>query len=171
MKHLKILFLVLCIFTISKAQSDSGSVFSRTAPNFMLENIYGEIIELYDLVGKGPILLCFWSSCCKSAVIQIEDFSKLFDEFQDEGFTMLAIAVDDENTVAKVKPYVMSKGFKFPVLYDSDGTVSRLYYAYDVPFSVLIDKTGVLTYSHLGYMKGDDIELGNKIKILLKEAR
>jgi peroxiredoxin len=72
---------------------------------------------------------------------------------------MLAIAVDQENTVAKVKPFALSKDFKFPVLYDSDRNVSRLYYACYVPFSVLIDSSGIIVYSHLGYMKGDEIEL------------
>ena len=169
MKLLIILCSILFFFPISKAQSDSGFVYSRTAPNFMLESIDGEILELNDFIGKGPILLCFWASCCKSAVTQIEDFSGLFDEYHDAGFTMLAIAVDEENTVAKVKPYAMSKGYKFPVVYDSDGKVARLYYAYDVPFSVLIDKSGKITYSHLGYMKGDEIELNKNIKDLLNK--
>jgi peroxiredoxin len=72
---------------------------------------------------------------------------------------MLAISTDDEKTVAKVKPFVKSKNFNFEVLYDTDGAVARIYYAFDIPFSVLISKSGNITYSHLGYMKGDEIEL------------
>jgi cytochrome c biogenesis protein CcmG, thiol:disulfide interchange protein DsbE len=83
---------------------------------------------------------------------------------------LLAIATDDEKTVAKVKPYVKSKQYKFLVLYDTDGNVSRMYYAFDVPFCVLINKSGEIIYSHLGYMKGDEIELVNKAKVLLNET-
>ena len=169
MRTLTILSLVLCTCIIIIAQSDSETNSGRTAPNFQLENIEREIIKLNDYIGTGPVLLCFWSSCCKSAVMQVEAFSNLYEEYKDEGFLMLAIATDDEKTVAKVKPYIKSKDYKFPVLYDTDGSVARVYYAFDVPYIVLINDTGIIVYSHLGYMKGDEIELEKMIIGLLKE--
>ena len=36
--------------------------------------------------------------------------------------------------------------------------------------NVLINKSGEIIYSHLGYMKGDEIELVNKVKVLLNET-
>jgi cytochrome c biogenesis protein CcmG/thiol:disulfide interchange protein DsbE len=162
-----IAFLIqLLLFSQSSGSTGSG----RLAPNFNLENLDREIIELNNFVGKGPILLCFWSSCCKSAVAQVEAYSDLYNEYENKGFTLLAIATDDEKTVAKVKPYIKSKKYKFPVLYDTDGNVSRMYYAFDIPFYVLINKSGKITYSHRGYMKGDEIELINKVKVLLNET-
>jgi peroxiredoxin len=169
MKSLLIpLIIILFILNVS-AQNDNHSNSGRTAPNFKLENIDRGITALNDFIGTGPVLICFWSSCCKSAVAQLEAFAGLFTEYSDGGFTLLAIAVDEENTVAKVKPYVKSKKFIFPVLYDTDGNVSRIYYAFDVPFSVLINKSGKIVFSHLGYMKGDEIELEKNIKKLLNE--
>lgn len=166
-KQLIILGFILSAFATGSAQVDSGNNSNRTAPNFKLENLEYEVIELNDFIGTGPILLCFWSSCCKSAVAQVEAFSVLYEKYNDEDFVMLAISTDDEKTVAKVKPFVKSKKFKFPVLYDTDGNVARAYYAFDVPFSVLINKSGKIVYSHLGYMKGDEILLDEKIRNLL----
>jgi cytochrome c biogenesis protein CcmG, thiol:disulfide interchange protein DsbE len=134
-----------------------------------LENIERETIKLNDYIGTGPVLLCFWSSCCKSAVAQVEAFSVLYEKHNEESFVMIAITTDDEKTVAKVKPLVKSKKFKFPVLYDTDGNVARIYYAFDVSFSVLINKEGKIIYSHLGYMKGDEIDVEVMIIDLLKE--
>lgn len=167
MKSLLVPLIIILVFVTASAQSVNNFNSGRTAPNFKLENIDREIIELNDLIGTGPILLCFWSSCCKSAVAQVEAFSALYEKLNEDGFVLLAIATDDEKTVAKVKPYVKSRKFKFPVLYDTDGNVTRTYYAFDVPFSVLIDKSGKIVYSHLGYMKGDEILLDEKIKTLL----
>jgi peroxiredoxin len=169
MKSLLIILIVNVFFVISLAQNEDLSSVGRNAPNFKLENLDRENIELNDFIGDGPILLCFWSSCCKSAVMQVEAFLSLYEEYKDEGFLILAIATDDEKTVAKVKPYVKSKDYKFPVLYDTDGSVARVYYAFDVPFSVLINNSGIIVYSHLGYMKGDEIELEKNIKKLLNE--
>jgi cytochrome c biogenesis protein CcmG/thiol:disulfide interchange protein DsbE len=169
MKLLMILLFMFFVTIVINSQDSSESNSSRTAPHFALENLDREIIDLNDFIGKGPILLCFWSSCCKSAVMQIEAFTSLYEKYKDEHFVMLAIATDDEKTVAKVKPYVKSRNFKFPVLYDTDGNVARTYYAFDVPFSVLIDKSGKITYTHLGYMKGDEIEMEKMIIGLLKD--
>jgi cytochrome c biogenesis protein CcmG, thiol:disulfide interchange protein DsbE len=169
MKLLMIFLFIFFVTIVTNSQDNSKSNSGRTAPNFQLENIEREIIELNHLTGSGPILLCFWSSCCKSAVAQVEAFSILYEKYNEEGFIMLAIATDDEKTVAKVKPYVKSKKYKFPVLYDTDGNVARVYYAFDVPFSVLIDDSGTIVFSHLGYMKGDEIVLENNLKLLLVE--
>jgi len=167
MKLLMIFLLTFFVTIVINAQDSSESNSGRTAPNFKLESIEREVIELNDFVGKGPVLLCFWTSCCKSAVAQVEAFSALYEKLSGDNFVMLAIATDDEKSVAKVKPYVKSRKFKFPVLYDTDGNVARTYYAFDVPFSVLIDKSGKIVYAHLGYMKGDEILLDEKIKTLL----
>jgi cytochrome c biogenesis protein CcmG, thiol:disulfide interchange protein DsbE len=168
MKSLLIQLLIILLFVTAYSQNDKKAVTGRTAPNFKLENIDREIIELKDFFA-GPVLLCFWSSCCKSAVSQLEAFAELYDNYSGQGFTMLGMSTDDENTVAKVKPYVKSKKYKFQVLYDSDQEVARIYYAFDVPFSVLIDASGKIVYSHLGYMKGDEIVLDKKIIKLLLE--
>jgi len=161
------LIIMFLIQTLLFAQNNDSAGSGRLAPNFKLENLDSEIIELKNFIGKGPILLCFWSSCCKSAVSQIEAFSDLYNDYEAKGFTLLAIATDDEKTIAKVKPYIKSKKYNFPVLYDTDGNVSRMYYAFDIPFCVLINKSDRIVYSHRGYMKGDEIELENKIIDLL----
>jgi cytochrome c biogenesis protein CcmG/thiol:disulfide interchange protein DsbE len=167
MKSLLLSLIIILVFVTASAQSDIQSNSGRTAPNFKLENLDREIVELSDFIGDGPVLLCFWSSCCKSAVAQVEAFSVLYEKYKDDGFIMLAIATDDEKTVAKVKPLVKIKKYSFPVLYDTEGTIARMYYAYDMPFDVLIDTKGKIVYSHLGYMKGDEIELDEKINSLI----
>lgn len=169
MKSLLIVQIVFSIFVTSPAQNDNHYNSNRTAPNFKLENLDGEIIELNNYLGDGPILLCFWSSCCKSAVAQVEAFSKLYKTFREEGLMMLAIATDDEKTVAKVKPYAKSKKYEFQVLYDTDGEVARIYYALDNPYGVLINNQGRIVYTHLGYMKGDEINVDKIIRNLLCE--
>ena len=167
MKSMLIVQIVFSIFVTSLAQSDNHFNSARTAPNFKLENLDREIIELNNYLGDGPVLICFWSSCCKSAVSQLEAFAQFYDKYKEKGFTMFGIATDDEKTVAKVKPYIKSKNFEFPVLYDTNREVARIYYAFDIPFSVLINKSGGIVYSHRGYMKGDEFELENKIIDLL----
>ncbi len=90
-----------------------------------MKNIYNTTIDSKSFIGKVPVLLCFWSTCCRTSAAQVEAYSKIYNEYKDSGFTMIAIATDDEKTVAKVKPYCMSKHFNFEVLYDTDRETAR----------------------------------------------
>jgi len=141
----------------------------RIAPNFELEDINSDTFELNDIKGGGPIILSFFASICKPCRDQLEAFSKIYNEYKDEGIMLIGISTDDQKTVAKVKPYIKSKGYNFPVLYDTNNDIARIYYALAIPYSVIIDSKGRIIYTHLGYMKGDEIEVSNKIRHLLED--
>lgn len=154
MKIVLIVFSILVFTNSMFSQENSDGI--RKGPNFTLEDMDGDLVELSNEVGGGPILLSFWATWCKPCIEELNDYKKLYNEYKDDGFKMFAISTDDENTVAKVKPLVKSKGWNFPVLLDTNSDAVRLYYAQSVPFSVILDKKGMIIYSHLGYMKGDE---------------
>lgn len=150
-----VLFIILSLPVYSQGETEG----IRKGPNFKTENLDGESFELNFEVGEGPILLSFWATWCKPCLDELNEYKKIYKEYKDQGFKMFAISTDDERTVAKVKPLVKSKGFDFPVLFDLNLDISRLYYAQSVPYSVILDKKGMIIYSHLGYMKGDEIKV------------
>ena len=100
MKTLFVPLIIILLFVTVIAQNDNESDAGRMAPNFKLEDIDREIVELNDFVGTGPILLCFWSCCCKSAVSQLEAVADLYNNYKGKGFTMFGIATDNERTIA-----------------------------------------------------------------------
>jgi Peroxiredoxin len=151
------LLLLFALTFNTYSQSDREGI--RKGPNFKAENLDGEMVELNSEIGDGPILLSFWATWCKPCLDELNEFKKIYNDYKNKGFKMFAISTDDERTVAKVKPFVKSKGFDFPVLLDTNLDISRLYYAQSVPYSVILDKQGMIIYSHLGYMKGDEIKV------------
>ncbi|HSW56369.1 MAG TPA: TlpA disulfide reductase family protein [Ignavibacteriaceae bacterium] len=157
MKTLTIFLLLVIISFPLFSQGEAEGI--RKGPNFKVENLDGETVELNNEVGEGPILLSFWATWCKPCIEELAEYKKIYKDYKDKGFKMFAISTDDERTVAKVKPFVKSKGFDFPVLLDTNSDISRLYYAQSVPYSVILDKKGMIIYSHLGYMKGDEVKV------------
>ena len=65
---------------------------------------------------------------------------KLYQEFQDSEFIILAI--DIQESKQKVKKYVQANGVPFPVLLDRDGQTARAYSVRGTPAHFLIDKKG-----------------------------
>ena len=150
--------LSILVFSLPLFSQDE-SVGIRKGPNFKVENLDGDIVELNAEVGEGPMLLSFWATWCKPCIEELNEYKKIYEEYKDKGFKLFAISTDDERTVAKVKPFVKSKDFKFPVLLDTNSDVARLYYAQSVPYSVILNKKGMIIYSHLGYMRGDEVKV------------
>ena len=142
----------------------------QKAPNFKLEDLNGEYVELRNLLGDGPLLISFWATWCKPCVEELNEYKKLYSEYKSKGFNIIAISTDDEKTVAKVKPFVKSKNYNFPVLLDTNSEVARKYYVQNVPYTFLLDEKGNIVYSHLGYKRGDELQVKKKVEALLSSS-
>ncbi|HEY7751064.1 MAG TPA: TlpA disulfide reductase family protein, partial [Ignavibacteriaceae bacterium] len=105
--YLRIFFVIL-VSVMTYSQTDSEGI--RKGPNFKLEDLDGNTVELNSEIGSGPVLLSFWATWCKPCLEELTEFKKIYNDYKSNGFKMFAISTDDERTVAKVKPFVKSKG-------------------------------------------------------------
>lgn len=173
MRYIVLIISVFLFTTLSFSQTDkqqnTEAIKGKKAPNFVLTDIDGNSFELQKNLGEGPVLLSFWATWCKPCLEELNEYQKIVNEFAAKGFKMYGISTDNEKTVAKVKPFVKSKNYKFKVLLDTNSEVARKYYAQQIPFSVLIDKKGQIIYSHLGYMKGDEKKVRSLIEAQLEK--
>ena len=89
--------------------------------------------------------------------------------YEEKGLKIFAITVDGPETVAKVRPFLNRYKYTFPVLLDIESKVIALYNPRVImPYTILIDKQGKISYVHQGYSPGDEIGLEEKVVELLE---
>ena len=137
--------------------------------DFSLKDLSGKMVSLSDLLESGPVVLDFWATWCGPCVKELPHIQSLHEEFSHKGITIVGISEDGTKTVSKVKPFVKTRRYTFPVLLDTNQKVMRMFKISSIPYVCIIDTTGELYYSHLGYKPGDEKELRNKILELLGE--
>ena len=57
----------------------------------------------------------------------------------------------------------------FPILYDTESKVSKLYDVQGMPSTVIIDRNGKVRFIHRGYKPGDENEYLDSIRTLIRE--
>ncbi|MCB9662640.1 MAG: TlpA family protein disulfide reductase [Alphaproteobacteria bacterium] len=143
------------------------AAWASPAHDFTLRDVNGQSVSLASLKGK-VVVLSFWATWCGPCKEEMPHLDKLYGAKKDAGLVVLSISTDDARTASKVKPFIASKGFSFPVLLDRDSSVVGIYNpSKSLPYTVLIGRDFEVVEAHTGYDPGDEVALAAKIDKLL----
>jgi len=127
--------------------------------DFTLNDLDNNQVSLQSLLGKGPTYISFWATWCKPCVKEMEIVSGIYEEYRGRGFQLVGINEDVGRSYSKVKSFVKSKGWEFPILLDNDEKVKRDYKAFGMPYSVILDAEGNIVHTSYGFRPGDEAKL------------
>ncbi|MGQ8366911.1 TlpA disulfide reductase family protein [Glaciecola sp. 1036] len=153
---LALIFSLFASFVYADAQAPDFTLKSKESGNIRLSEQRGNIV-----------LVNFWASWCGPCREELPKMEAMYQEYQDLGFEILAVNVDDESSKADV--LLNDIEVTFPVLYDSEGQVSQLYDVSAMPTTVMIDRDGNQRLLHMGYRTGDEKKYEKALKMLLRE--
>jgi peroxiredoxin len=156
-----ILFTSLLLFGTANSANIQGK-----APNFTLKSNTGKNIKLSELRGQ-VILLNFWASWCGPCRQEMPLLEKLQQRYSALGFTVLGVNVEEDSS--KAKSLLKDIPVSFPILFDTQNTVSKQYKVSAMPSTVMIDRNGNMRYLHKGYKPGDEAQYKKWVKQLVKE--
>ncbi len=140
---------------------------SAVAPDFSLPSRAGGVVSLKDLRGK-VVMLNFWASWCGPCRQEMPLLDQMYKRYSSLGFTLLGVNVESDTKDAE--KWLKDMPVSFPVLFDKENKVSKLYSVEAMPSTVFIDRQGNVRYLHKGYKSGDEGEYLNQIRTLVKEA-
>lgn len=136
------------------------------APTFALPSRGGDTVTLDKLKGQ-VVMINFWASWCGPCRTEMPLLDQMYKRYSSLGFTLLGVNVESDSKDAE--KLLQQVPVSFPVLFDKENKVSKLYEVNAMPSTVFIDRKGNVRYLHRGYKNGDESEYLNQIRALLKE--
>ena len=126
-------------------------------PDFHLGSSTGEFVTPSDFAGK-TLLINFWATWCEPCRKEMPMLNDLQAQYGPAGLQVIGIALDD---VQSVRDFAEKLGITYTILV-GEADVMETNRAYGnvtgmLPFSVLVDKEGVIRWQYAGEIQQDEI--------------
>ena len=139
---------------------------SAPAPQFTLTARGGRDVSLAQYHGQ-VVMINFWASWCGPCRQEMPLLESIYKKYNKLGFTLLGVNVEPDSQAAD--DWLKATPVTFPILYDKESKVSKLYEVAGMPSTVIIDRHGKLRMLHRGYKPGDENEYLDSIRSLIRE--
>ena len=136
-------------------------------PDTFLKDLNGKKVSVHDYLDGGPLLISFWFLACEPCKKEMKFLDEYHQKYSDFGFKVLSINTDNSRTINRVKPFVKSKKYTFPILNDPKSLFFRKLGGKVCPYTVLVDHEGNIIKKHSGYNPGDEVKLEKEIKDMI----
>jgi len=115
------------------------------------------------------VLVNFWATWCPPCKKEMPAFIQLQEQYAKQGFQVIGIALDNEDSV---RDFADAMGVKYPLLpADHAGLKLSRDYGNDIgalPYSVFVGRDGIITQTHIGELSKDQVEGIIKPMLLVK---
>ena len=167
---MKLAIRMLCLAALAALPALAGTVDTlragAPAPAFELKSNSGKPVSLGALRGQ-IVLVNFWASWCGPCRKEMPILEQLNRQYRAKGVTLVGVNVEP-NTAAAVD-WLKATPVSFPILFDVDSKVSKLYQVEGMPNTVILDRKGNVRYIHRGYQPGAENEYRDQIRALIRE--
>ena len=138
----------------------------KTAPDVTLQTADGTAVALSTYKGK-IVLVDFWASWCVSCKTSFPALDAIYREFEAKGVAVVAVNLDEERKDAEA--FLAAHPHQMPVLFDPKGASPSAFGVKGMPTSYVIDRTGTIRFTHMGYSGNVDASYRQEIAQLLSE--
>lgn len=147
-------------------QADATVAANAPAPNFTLAARGGQKLSLAQYKGQ-VVMINFWATWCGPCRQEMPLLDAMYQKYKRMGFTLIGVNVEPDSKAAE--DFLKKVPVSFPVAFDPDSSVSKLYAVQGMPSSIIIDRKGNARVIHRGYRPGDENVYLDHIRKLVKE--
>lgn len=136
------------------------------APDFELKTPTGESIKLSDLRGQA-VLINLWATWCPPCRAEMQSIERVYQEYKEQGFTVLAVNMTYQDDPLSVMPFVNEQKLSVPILLEETGEMAQAYQLRSLPSSYFVGKDGIINEVVIGGPMSEAL-LRTRIEALLK---
>ena len=136
------------------------------APDFSLQTPEGETISLSELRGQA-VLVNLWATWCPPCRSEMPAIQKLYEEYKEQGFEVLAVNMTYQDDPQAVVPFAQENNLTFPILLEENGEMARRYELRSLPSSFFINRAGFVQEVVIGGPMSE-VLLRTRIESILK---
>jgi thiol-disulfide isomerase/thioredoxin len=136
---------------VADADDANGPIadIDQPLPHAVLPSLQNDWVDLSAYKGQ-VVLITFFTTWCSGCVDEVPSLIRLQQKFGAQGFTVVAVAVDDEGEES-VESFVRNRSFpvdgdsariNYPVLLGSEETARKLGFEGGLPAGVLVNRDG-----------------------------
>ena len=139
----------------------------KTAPDFSLTSVDGNVISLSDYQGSIVVLVYLRAEQTRS-LINMDEVQNIYTRYKDKGIQLIGIIAEDESREAILK-VITERKIDFPVLIDSERNVYGNYGIRVYPSTVIIDRDGKFAYGIPGHALSYKTRTEGDLRLMLGE--
>lgn len=160
-------FLVFSVLLTSACAQTELVQKGQKCPDFSYQTEDGATHQLSELKGKIVLVNFFatWCGPCRQELPHVQ--TEIWDKYKsDSRFVMLVIG--REHTDAELKVFKDKQQFTFPFVADPKRTIFSKFATQSIPRNYLIDESGKVVYSSIGFSPEEFKLLLDELKSRLK---
>jgi cytochrome c biogenesis protein CcmG, thiol:disulfide interchange protein DsbE len=123
-------------------------------------------IDLQDFRGR-VVYLDFWASWCAPCRQSFPWMQSLKDAYEKQGLLVIAVNLDQDR--ADAERFLARFHPTFDVRFDPQGESAERFKVQGMPTSVIIDRHGVVRFTHIGFRPVDQAAYEDQLRQVLAE--
>ena len=151
-----ILWLCLTFLTFIYAEGEKLS-------KFKLKDLNNKRVELSSFYEEGPVAINAWNMSCEPCKKEMKFLNDFHIKYKEKGFKFISVNIDSPRSMSKVKSYIKSMKWDFPVLSDPRAEFFRKTGGKVMPYLLLVNKDGSIFKRHIGFNPGEEVKLEAEI--------
>ncbi len=161
--------LILALISTAALAQDEFTLAKQgePAPDFTFETAPGKTMQLSDLKGK-VVWINFFATWCPPCRKELPHLQKeVYDKYADNKSFELII-LGREHSWDEVNKFKKEQGFTMPFYPDPERKVFAMYAKQNIPRNFIIDQSGKIVYSSIGFNEKDFEKIKQTVTDLLE---
>jgi peroxiredoxin len=165
-KTLRVVGMILGAVMAASSLAAAPSIVGKDAPDFVLRGLDGRNLRLSEFRGQ-VVLVNFWIRTDGDSRQLMPALDRINTTYQRAGLVVIGVSVDDD--LRRSKEFAAAMSVSYPILFDTGTQLGKDYFLQKMPMTILVDRSGVVRYSAVGFKRGDERVYVDQIRGLLRE--